>query len=285
MFIYRWWTGQQHAALKPKSSFTEDEPALDSNTDALAEFNKLLEAEKAKISGLMNEWMEHKKDVIGKDIPDTEHEHHTSCSIETEDKVKSTVKLFFEKIKAIFQSAKANMEGQLRKEINEHMRPLRLHIDELCAAVNDETKSDDERRDVAIHICNTSIVLLREMEGLTSNVADEIKYCLDAEAKEEAALKLAINAGILLLSSLVGVILPPVDFDLREKYRNFLSDEIQDPESQYIREVAESEGELKKAGHFVEDYAAKLKSSGGIFKQPVAVNDASQENKLAVTLK
>lgn len=285
MFIYRWWTGQQHAAaIKPTASFTEDEPALNSNSDALAEFNKLLDVEKAKISALMTEWIEHKKDVIGKDVPDTEHKHQTSCPIETEDKVKSTVKLFFEKIKAAFQSAKANLDGQLRKEINEHMRPLRLHIDELCAAVNDETKSDDERRDVAVHICNSSIVLLREMEGLTSNIADEIKYCLEAEEKEEAALKLAINVGVLLLSSLVGVILPPVDFDLREKYRNFLSDEIQDPESKYIREVAESEGELKKAGHFVEDYAAKLKSSGGIFNQPV-VTDAKQENKLAVSLR
>lgn len=82
------------------------------------------------------------------------------------------------------------------------------------------------------------------------------------------------------------MLLPPADFDLHEKYRNFLSDEIQDPEAQYINEVAESEGELKKASHVVDDYSAKLKNSGGMFNQPTAEqNQTAMENILAATVR
>ena len=275
--LYDWYYKKPAITQAPKKLIVDDESAPANSAaskDSLANFMDLLAAQKTTINSLLKEWMDHKHDVIGNDVPHTDHKHTMPCPIKTEAKVKSSVALFFQKLKGLFQSAKDNLNDQLKKEVIGHIWPLKQHINELCEMVNDKSKSEDERRDTIIHICNASILMLRELEGLTNNFADEIKYSVNFEAKEEAAAKLAINAALFMLEGLVGMILPPVDFDLRKEYRNFLSDEIQDPEASYECAITDAEGTLQMADGLVEKYALTRRGSGGIFSnRPLAATD------------
>lgn len=263
--LSRWWYGAKPvAAPSLKTSLTDDQPAPLSK-DSLAEFTEKLETEKARINSLMSEWMQHKKDVMGHDLPHPDKPHHANCPVETDEKVKSIVKLFFARIKSYFQSAPAYLEDEIKREVDGHMEPLRQHINALCEQANDRSKSEDERRDIVIHICNASIVMLTELQGLVEKVGLEIEYCLRAEQKAENAAKLGINVGLMMLAGMVGVIIPPVEFDLTQEYRHFLNDEIQEKEAELLCDITEEEGTLKLADNIVEGYTDKLRGSGGIF--------------------
>lgn len=259
-----WWYGNK-TTLKPSLAGAESEPVV---KDALSQFTDLLENEKSKINNLRNQWMQHMEDVLASGPANPEHQHASKCPKETQENVESIVKLFFAKIKGMFQSAKANLNDQINKEVREHIKPLEAHIEKLCKKANDKTRSDEQRRKDVVHICSASIALLNELEHLTSNIADEIASCLNVEHKEEEAAKIAINAGLFMLAGLIGIVLPPVDFDFTQDYRNFLSDEIQTPEVEFECDLAEAEGELKKADGIVQKYTVSRRGSGGIFSQP-----------------
>lgn len=271
--ISHWWYGSKPvAAPSLKTSLTDEQP-LPSTKDSLAEFTERLDTEKARINSLLTEWMQHKKDVMGHDLPHPDKPHHANCPVETDEKVKSIVKLFFARIKSYFQSAKAYLDDEIKREIDGHMEPLRQHINELCEQANDKTKSEDERRDTVVHICNASIVMLNELQGLVDKVGLEIEYCLRAEQKAENAAKLGINVGLMMLAGMVSVVIPPVEFDLTQEYRHFLNDEIQEKEAELLCDITEEEGTLKLADNIVEGYTDKLRGSGGIFSTRGIAND------------
>jgi hypothetical protein len=261
-----WWYGNK-TTLKPSLTGTESEPVV---KDALSQFTDLLENEKSKINNLRNEWMLHMEQVLASGPAKAEDEHASKCPKETQENVESIVKLFFAKIKGMFQTAKANLSDQINKEVREHIRPLEKHIEKLCAKANDKTRSEEQRRRDIVHICSASIALLNELEHLTSNIADEIASCLKIENREEETAKIAINAGLFMFAGLIRIVLPPVDFDFTQDYRNFLSDEIQTPEVEFECDLAEAKGKLKMADGLVEVYTHNLsrRGSGGIFSQP-----------------
>jgi hypothetical protein len=268
--ISNWWYGTKPAAPALKPALSDDTPSTEPSLlqDGISEFTERLDAEKAILTRLMNEWIQHKKDVMGHDMPHPDHPHEVQCAKETEEKVKSLVKLFFHRIKCYFQSAQSYLHDEIQREVVGHMQPLRQHINALCEQANDISRSEDERRGIVIHICNASIVLLNELNGLVEDVDTELKYCLKAEQQAEKAAKFGINAGLLLLSGIIGMMIPPVNFNLNENYRHFLSNEIQGEKAELICDITEEEGTLQLAGGIVENYAEKLRRSGGFFPQP-----------------
>lgn len=266
--FFEWLYEARHADTDshPGVPYTDDDtPEPRKLPDGLDKFNELIGEEGVKIKQLLNEWREHEKALIAIDIPHPDHDHEKACEVELDNR-KSIIRAFFEKVKACFQSAKSELTEENKRELEDHVDKIVAHINELCERAQDESLSDDERIGVLIHICNASIVVLEELDKLLTDFSNEIGYCLRSEAHTEQVAQLLMNAALYFLQTTTGVILPPVNIDFREQYREFLNEEIEQPREQVLMGVTDAEGELMKAEKLVEtDIGALRVSQTGVF--------------------
>ncbi len=117
-----------------------------------------------------------------------------------------------------------------KKEIDEavkmHIKPLHEHIANILKDAQDEGKSEDERRELAIHASNAYILLAVDTNSLFGNIEHDIEQRVNREAKLEATTSILINAAIYLIDQISGIPFPYVSFDCTERYAHSLDNRL-----------------------------------------------------------
>jgi hypothetical protein len=255
--------------------------ATDSDSDATSEasispledFNQKLQDKREKINRLLKQWEQSKIEVIGKDVDLAAHEEASECDLEKVKPAKSIFEEFRKTVKEYFETASVNLQEQLDNEFSchGHVKELEDHINALCEKADKASLTPVACRKNAIHLCNANIVMLNELSNLTNGFAEEIYLSVSTERKEEQVAKFAINALLTIITGFVGVSLPLVDFNCQGRYKNLLNKAITNQKAGFMLQEAGAEGVEEKAAQIVKGYTEKLRGSGGIFPQPVAV--------------
>jgi hypothetical protein len=251
----------------------ETPPAADSAPNPLDEFNKKVAQDRVKIKALLASWEEDKKNVMGENAPELQgHVHTFECDLEKQNEVKSVFKLIIEKIKSYFQSVSSHLQAQLDHEVyaKGHIKDLEAHIAKLEEVACNAELSADERRDARIHICNASIVILSELDYLANDFLDDILSAVQREQSEESVVRAALTMATMMISSLIGMALPFVEFDCKERFKKTLDRSISSQKVSYDLAEGEVEAILAKAHRVVMDgsYAKALRKAGGSVSAP-----------------
>ncbi len=272
MFLRNWWYGTPKQAVEVPV-LAAATPSTEPQCHPLDEFNRKIEKDREKIKALIANWEAYKKQVmldVATSLPGGEH--HFECDVEKHNEVKSVFTLIAEKIRSYFQSVSANLQAQLDHEVGNdgHIKVLEAHILKLCEVAVDASRSERERCDAKIHICNASIVVLNELHYLASGFLEEILSAVSMEQREEQAVRTALLLITTLLSGFIGTTLPFIEFDCKDRYEQVLNKSISNQETGYGMTEAEVEDVLEKARRVVMDggYTAALRRAGGSVTAP-----------------
>lgn len=251
--FFGWLTGRNVVAPTHPTEKNLVDDTGSSNPDALAVFIKDLESKKIEMKEALTQWMKNAEIaqaaiVANKDEVTAEH-----CELESHANIESMSEIFRNKLKGLFQSARANLHEELHREIEGHVRGLEQHITELYNKASDTAVPDAMRRKAGLHLCEASIVMLNELNSVLNHFTDEIDYCLKAEDRGEKAAQLILDVAILLVSGVLGFNLPMIQLHLAKPYRGVLFDEVMPEANELECDIAETKGVLKQANSLFEN--------------------------------
>lgn len=208
----------------------------------LEPFYKKIEEESAHMERVKDEWIKHKINYIKGEKPHPDHDHAAECPVETADKAKSAASNFFSQIRDIFLNAHDSLEEKIDEAVKMHIKPLHEHIAKLLEESQKEGKSDDERRELAIHAANAYIRLAVDTNSLLGNIKHDIEQRVYREGKMESTASIIINAAIYLIDQITGIPFPFLNFDCTERYAHSLDNQIVDEEAKVLELVGAVEG-------------------------------------------
>lgn len=236
-----------NSSPSPENNNSTTDNTTDNTTiNALGHFQAELKAKSELYNILHNKWMAIKIDIIGKGQPAIDHTKKETIS----GSISEIFKKIWSGIKGLLEPAHQNLNEVLEQTNGLHIKELSQQLDKLCKALDKESLEDDSlanksvKRQIKIEICDMSIAILNEMIDMISKVSAEIDYCLKTEELGETAAKKLIQ---ILLTILTQIPLPELDFSLKESYKVFLNDEIEENEVDFDVLATNTEGELQNA--------------------------------------
>ncbi len=178
-------------------------------------------------------------------------------------KLKKLSAKIFHVIKECIEPAEEEVEDLLN-EIRPHLYELSAHVAALCDVLNEPLdkvdaghhKTDEEKRKVALEICDSCIELGTELKDFLSHVLSELDMCLQSEKIGEIALNLVVQFAIFLATS------KTLGFNLTftQPYRNSLNERIEKEKIEIEIFETDGTGTLKRALKTIEQLNAGLQS-------------------------
>lgn len=261
-----------------KESTTLTDPLPDPK-NPLEPFYKKLEEESAHMERLKDEWIKHKINYIKGEKPHPEHDHAAECPIETADKAKSAASNFFAQIRDIFLNARDSLEEKIDEAVKMHIKPLHEHIAKILKDAQDEAKTEDERRELAIHAANAYILLAADTNSLFGNIRHDIEQRVAREAKLESTTSILVNAAIYLIDQITGIPFPYLSFDCTERYAHSLDNQIVVQEVEALELAGAVEGLSEQGARIFADLEqTPVKTGNSLFALSANDNNAAKND-------
>jgi len=238
-------------------------------------YNRLTAAEK-ELDTQEGGWDAHIANYMRYEQPHPGTDHASECKIEAlAAKTKSNAGLFFDMIKAIFESARDNMQAQIDEALIMHLNPLREHIASLIKEGNDPAKSESERRDLAIHAGRANILLIAELRALLGKIQHDLEERTKREARIESTVLLILNIAIYTIGKIVGLPIPSLNSDCTERFQHLIDNASKGQQVEVRELVAEVEGLSAQTVAAFQDLETMPANSGhSVFSSRPVLNDA-----------